>query len=517
MVLERSKRRLWWRHAVCYQVYVRSFADSDGDGIGDLPGITVAAALPARPRRRRAVDHAVLHLAAAATTATTSPTTATSTRCSARSRTPTPCWRAPTSSGLRVIVDIVPNHTSDEHPWFRAALAAGPGQPRARALPLPRRRTRPTPTTPPNNWKSVFGGPAWTQVADDGQWYLHLFDATQPDLDWRNPEVGDLFEDVLRFWLDRGVDGFRIDVAHGLYKEPRPARPGPAPKEQAEPRTGEGSMVERRPGATSRCGTSPRCTRSTAAGTESSPSTTATGWPWPRPGPRPRSRWRATCAPTSCSQAFNFSWLLAEWSATAFAEVITGTLDAVDAGRRLPDLGAQQPRRRPARRPATAAASAGWPAPGRPRWRCWRCPGSAYLYQGEELGLEQVDVAPEHRQDPSWFRTGEAGRDGCRVPIPWGGSRAAVRVRPGQRTAVDPAARRLGGAHRRGPAGRPGVDAGVLPRGAGRAPSRTPTRPARRSTSLEAGADVLAFEPRPAAGACSTAARSRCRCPRARC
>jgi alpha-glucosidase len=202
----------WWRDAACYQVYVRSFADSDGDGIGDLPGITsrlpyladlgvdalwitpfypspqndhgydVADYCDVEPLFGRLEDaDQLIHRAH--------------------------------ELGLRVIVDLVPNHTSDQHQWFQEALAAGPGTPeRARYI------FRDSETdSPPNNWQSVFGGPAWSRTPD-GQWYLHLFDSTQPDLDWRNPEVHAMFEDVLRFWLGRGVDGFRIDVAHGLYK-----------------------------------------------------------------------------------------------------------------------------------------------------------------------------------------------------------------------------------------------------------------------------------------------------------
>ena len=207
----------WWRNAVIYQVYVRSFADSDGDGIGDLPGIT--SRLP--------------HLADLGVDALWITPFYTSPQHDhgydvADYRDVDPLFGSLSDAddliarahelGLRVVVDLVPNHTSDQHEWFQAALAAGPGSPeRGRYL------FRDSPEgkedgTPPNNWESVFGGPAWTQV-DDGQWYLHLFDSTQPDLDWRNPEVPAMFEDVLRFWLDRGVDGFRVDVAHGLFKE----------------------------------------------------------------------------------------------------------------------------------------------------------------------------------------------------------------------------------------------------------------------------------------------------------
>ena len=212
----------WWQDAVVYQVYVRSFADSDGDGVGDLAGL------------RARLDHLVtlgvdgLWL--------------------------NPCYPSPQvdhgydvadytdiepaygclatfdallaeahALGLRLLLDLVPNHCSSQHPWFRAALAADPGSPERERF-LFRDGCGPGGAQPPNNWPSVFGGPAWTrtEAADGtpGQWYLHLFDAQQPDFNWRNPDVGDLFESILRFWFDRGIDGFRIDVAHGLVKHP---------------------------------------------------------------------------------------------------------------------------------------------------------------------------------------------------------------------------------------------------------------------------------------------------------
>ena len=177
-----------------------------------------------------------------------------------------------------MIVDLVPNHTSSEHAWFRAALASAPGTPE-RARYLFRDGRGPDGDEPPNNWRSVFGGPAWTRVPD-GQWYLHLFDTTQPDLDWRNPEVGDLFEEVLRFWLDRGVDGFRVDVAHGLLKEAtlrdQVVAEGEEPGSGVD-LTGDATRWSSGRCATSRCGTSPSCTRSTGAGTRCSRSTPATG------------------------------------------------------------------------------------------------------------------------------------------------------------------------------------------------------------------------------------------------
>ncbi|HEX8345820.1 MAG TPA: alpha-amylase family glycosyl hydrolase, partial [Actinoplanes sp.] len=211
----------WWRHAVIYQIYPRSFADSDGDGIGDLPGITSRLS----HLRDLGVDAAWL----------------------------SPFYPSPQADagydvadylavdpifgslddvdkmiaeahalGLRMIVDLVPNHTSSAHAWFQAALAAGPGSPERQRFVF-REGRGPDGAEPPNSWQSVFGGPAWERTTDPdgrpGQWYLHLFDVTQPDLNWDNPQVHADFEDILRFWLDRGVDGFRVDVAHGLVKQ----------------------------------------------------------------------------------------------------------------------------------------------------------------------------------------------------------------------------------------------------------------------------------------------------------
>ena len=158
--------------------------------------------------------------------------------------------------GLRVIVDIVPNHSSDQHRWFQAALAAGPGSPeRARYIFRPGRGA--DGELAPTDWESAFGGPAWTRLPD-GDWYLHLFAPEQPDFDWENPEVVAEFEDILRFWLDRGVDGFRIDVANALKKD------------QSLPRRRRGRRERRARrrsrGRTTRSGTGTTCTRSTAAG-----------------------------------------------------------------------------------------------------------------------------------------------------------------------------------------------------------------------------------------------------------
>ena len=400
-----------------YQIYPRSFADGNGDGIGDLPGIT--SRLPYL--RDLGVD--AVWLSPFYSSPQKDHGYDVSDYCDvdplfgSLADADTMVERAH-ELGLKVIVDLVPNHTSDQHAWFQAALAAGPGSPeRARYI------FRDSPDgTPPNNWKSVFGGPAWTQV-EDGQWYLHLFDATQPDLDWRNPEVGDMFVDVLRFWLDRGVDGFRVDVAHGLFKaEGLP--------DTVQPERGPGDPMVEAPKADEPMWDQPevheiyRSWRRLLEEYDGDRMAVAEAW---TATPESMARYIRS---DEMSQAFNFAWLLAPWSASAFADVVTGTLDAVGLVDGTPTwvLSNHDVERHPSRY--------GGGAVGLARARAatltmLALPGSAYLYQGEELGLEQVDVAPEFRQDPSWFRTGEPGRDGCRVPIPWSGDAPPFGFGPG--------------------------------------------------------------------------------------
>ncbi len=415
----------WWRHAVVYQVYVRSFADSDGDGNGDLPGITDRLTY----LRDLGVDAVWI----------------------------TPFYRSPQRDhgydvadyrdvdpmfgtledadlliarthelGLRVIVDVVPNHTSSEHPWFKEALNAEPGSDaRARYL---FRTGRAGGDEPPNNWDSVFGGPAWTRVGDTDQWYLHLFDPTQPDLDWRHPDVADLFDDVLRFWMDRGVDGFRIDVAHGLVKEEGLRDRVITPEEQAAAKDANAMVVLRtvdepmwdQPGVHEIY----RGWRRIIDEYDGDRMAVAEAWT------RTTEAMARYVRDDELHQAFNFHWLVAEWSAAELGRVIEETLAALGevGGEPTWVLSNHDVSRHPTRygggrvglaraRAATLVSLA--------------LPGSAYLYQGEELGLEDVDVAPEHRQDPSWFRTGKPGRDGCRVPIPWAGDRPPFAFGPG--------------------------------------------------------------------------------------
>jgi alpha-glucosidase len=419
----------WWRDAVFYQVYVRSFADSDGDGLGDLPGITsrlrylcdlgvdAVWITPFYPSPQHDAGYDVADYRSV------------DPRFGRLEDVDALLARAH-DLGLRVVVDLVPNHTSSEHVWFRQALAAGPGSPE-RARYLFRKGRGPGGDRPPNNWESVFGGPAWTRVDDPtpgsgsrGEWYLHLFDRSQPDLDWRNPEVPAMFEEVLRFWLDRGVDGFRVDVAHGLFKVESlrdqrgiPAGGGDLPSDREER-----SMVARE-ARDEPMWDQPevhevyRSWRGVLEEYSGDRMAVAEAW---TQTPQSMARY---VRPDELHQAFNFAWLLAPWSASAFADVVRGTLAAVAPVSAAPTwvLSNHDVVRHPTR---YGGGSRGLARARAATLTMLALPGSAYVYQGEELGLEEVDVPPESRQDPYWFRTGKVGRDGARVPIPWRGTRS---------------------------------------------------------------------------------------------
>jgi alpha-glucosidase len=210
----------WWRSAIIYQVYPRSFADSNGDGMGDLPGITarmhsLAAlgidAIWLSPFMSSPQKDAGYDVSNYRDVDPLFGTLADFDDMVARAH----------ELGIRVLVDLVPNHTSDQHAWFQAALAAPEGSPERAFYHFADGRGEGG-SLPPNNWVSMFGGPAWTRITNPdgsaGQWYCHLFDSSQPDLNWENPAVQEAFEDILRFWLDRGVDGFRVDQPHAMGK-----------------------------------------------------------------------------------------------------------------------------------------------------------------------------------------------------------------------------------------------------------------------------------------------------------
>ncbi|UNO42450.1 glycoside hydrolase family 13 protein [Streptomyces sp. MST-110588] len=400
--------RQWWRDAVIYQVYVRSFADSDGDGIGDLRG--ARARLPYL--RDLGVDAVWLTPFYASPQADGGYDVA-------DHRAVDPVFgdlqdaddlvRTAHGLGLRVIVDIVPNHTSDRHPWFQDPALA-----RERYIFRPGKG--PAGELPPNDWESVFGGPAWTRT-ERGDWYLHLFAPEQPDLNWANPDVQAEFESILRFWLDLGVDGFRIDVAHGMIKAP--GLPDIGHKEQAK-LIGSQVLPFFDQDGVHEIHRSWRRLLDSYGGERIG---VAEAW-----APDAR-RLALYVRPDELHQAFNFPFLTAGWGAAALRPVIDDCLAATasvgapatwvlsnhDVVRHTTRLGSLR-----RARAATLAMLA--------------LPGSAYLYQGEELGLPEVtDLPDEVRQDPAFFRgTGQDGyRDGCRVPLPWSGQEPPYGFGPG--------------------------------------------------------------------------------------
>ncbi|WJK40197.1 alpha-amylase family glycosyl hydrolase [Solwaraspora sp. WMMA2056] len=422
----------WWRDAVIYQIYPRSFADSDGDGLGDLPGVVAR------------LDHlASLGVDAVWLSPFYPSPQADAGYDVADYRDVDPIFGRLADAdqliaqahqrGIRVIVDLVPNHTSSAHAWFVEALAAAPNSP-ARDRYVFRDGRGPGGDEPPNSWRSVFGGPAWTRTSDPdgtpGQWYLHLFDAGQPDLNWDNPQVRDEFVDILRFWLDRGVDGFRVDVAHGLVKQADLADW----HYPAETTTGD-HVAQARPPMWDQDGVH-EIYRQWRAVLDAHPGQqilVAEAWV------QPAERLAAYVRPDEMHQAFNFEYLEAAWSAAAQRTVIDRSLAAADAvGAPTTWVLSNHDVLRHATRlalpvgtPRPNGIGADDPQPdgalGLRRARAatllmLALPGSAYLYQGEELGLPEHTTLPdEARQDPTWRRTGhtERGRDGCRVPIPW--------------------------------------------------------------------------------------------------
>lgn len=423
----------WWRSAVIYQIYPRSFADANGDGIGDLPGITSR----------------LEHLANLGVDAIWLSPFYTSPQRDAGYDVSDFCDVDPIFGtladfdamiarahdvGLRVIADIVPNHTSWDHPWFTAAVAAQPGSPERERYMFRDGRGE-NGELPPNNWDSVFGGPAWSRVTNadgtPGQWYLHLFDSSQPDLNWELEEVREEFDRILRFWLDRGVDGFRVDVAHGLIKAPGL----PDYIQDADAASmGGGAAIESPYWAQEGVHDVWRRWRRITDSYPDDRILAAEAWIYPL---SVMAKW---VRPDEMHQTFNFGYMEAHWDADALRAVIDDSLttfgavgapstwvlsnhDMVRHGTRL-GMGVDFPQ----------GHGVGPSTPGLPdidfgiqRARAasllmLALPGGAYVYQGEELGLpEVIDIPGADRQDPTWARTnGERyGRDGCRVPLPW--------------------------------------------------------------------------------------------------
>ena len=439
----------WWRSAVVYQIYPRSFADSSDDGNGDIPGmidklpyladlgVQAVWVSPWYPSPMvdggyDVSDYCDIHPLFG--------TLGDADRFINRAH----------ELGIKVIIDVVPNHSSNEHPLFQAALAAGPGSPE-RAMYHFRDGKGPAGDLPPNNWGSLFGGRAWERVIGPNgpeQWYLHMFAPEQPDFNWSNPAVADLFDTILRFWFDRGVDGLRVDVADGLVKDMTlPATP-------VDPDTGLGT-AHQYPG-------SPLWNQPGLVAIQRRWRAIADSYTTRGRGERifvceanvkPLRDLMAYVEPGRMHTTFTFDMLMVEWAPGSMRAVIdrnlaahaevgapaTWVLGNHDSTRVVTRYGKPE-----TGRPFTVDGAAPeylhrfaeyfYPMPtdvdlGRRRARAaglleLALPGMAYVYQGEELGLEEVEDLPvEVLQDPSYVRTGGRirGRDGCRVPLPWSG------------------------------------------------------------------------------------------------
>nr|WP_217509232.1 alpha-amylase family glycosyl hydrolase [Pseudarthrobacter sp. C4D7] len=400
----------WWQSAVIYEVYPRSFADGDGDGVGDLAGLI----------------HRLPYIASLGVDGIWMTPFQPSPQVDQGYDVSDYCGVDPLfgsmadferllagahALGLRVLLDVVPNHCSSRHPLFQAALAAGPGSPERGLFHFVEGRSsspeHPS-DLPPNNWQSVFGGTAWSRAnpgsETDTEWYLHLFSAGQPDWNWRNPAVGDYFDGVLRFWFDKGVDGLRIDVAHALFKaDGLPDAPSESPVVdglRSNPLVSDQEEVHEVYRRWRRLAEKYQPHRLLVGEVNLEPSRAA----------------RYTRA-DEMHQAFAFAFVKLGWDAAAWAQAgseleearllhgaaPTWALENHDIVRTVTRFGGGDQGARRAR--AALAALLG-------------LPGAAYIYQGQELGLPEVDVPVEARVDPMWARGGVT-RDGSRVPLPW--------------------------------------------------------------------------------------------------
>lgn len=430
----------WWRHAAIYQIYVRSFADGNGDGMGDLAGVRDRLpylrdlgvdALWFNPWYLSPMADGGYDVADYRDIDPMFGTLPEAEQLIVEAH----------AEGLRVIVDLVPNHCSDQHPWFQQALAAGPGSAERERFWFVAGRGEEG-ELPPNDWQSYFGGPAWTRLTEadgtPGFWYLHMFAPEQPDLNWEHPEVRAEFEDILHFWLRRGVDGFRIDVAHGLAKKPGLPDVGSHPDPADLPYQDCDDVHDIY-----------RSWRRISDGYDGERAFVGEVW---LPTPEQFARY---LRPDELHSAFNFDFLCCPWDADALRRVIDSTLAAhrpVDApptwvlsnhdtirhvtrygradtsfdmgDKRLGDPSDLVLGRRRARAAALLTLA---------------LPGGVYIYQGDELGLAEVQDLPDHLiQDPTFVRSqgSDRGRDGCRVPLPWSGGSPSLGFSPDRAAAT---------------------------------------------------------------------------------
>jgi alpha-glucosidase len=404
------RQRPWWADALFYQVYPRSFADSNGDGVGDIDGVAEQldyldrlgvnsiwfSPIMVSPMADhgydvsdpRDIDPLFGSLAALERLIA-----------SAHER------------GIKITMDLVPNHTSSAHPWFQEALAAQPGS-AARDRYIFRDGRGPGGSEAPNNWQSVFGGPSWTRVTEPdgkpGQWYLHLFDVEQPDLNWDNTEVFDDLEKTLRFWLERGVDGFRIDVAHGMAKPPGL----PDTDVEMRPRMlSDGDPRFNHPNVHA-------IHRNIRRVMNDFPEAVTIGEVWVFDN----ASWAEYVRADELHLGFNFRMVRADFDLIEIHDAIENTLVAAALENATPTWTLEN------HDVVRAPTRYGGGDVGLDRARAMALltlalPGTVFLYNGQELGLPNVELPDEALRDPTWERSGHTvrGRDGCRIPVPWRG------------------------------------------------------------------------------------------------
>ena len=423
----------WWRSGTIYQIYPRSFADANGDGMGDLAGIT------SRLERLAILGVDAIWLSPFYTSPQKDAGYDVADYCNVDELFGTledfdRMLDRAHELGLKVLIDLVPNHSSDQHKWFQDAINSPAGS-REREFYHFKNGRGENGELPPNNWVSMFGGPAWTRLIEKdgtpGEWYLHLFDSSQPDLNWANPEVQSAFEDILRFWLDRGVDGFRVDQPHAM------AKAAGLPDHPDVERAGAGFIEgEASPPMWFQEEVHPIFRRWRAILDSYEGDRAMCGEAYVLP----LSFMALWVRPDEFNQTFNFRFLDSEWkpeilfasineSFAAFDSVgapSTWVLSNHDIVRHASRMGGLTGR-------PTASDGVGPNDPQPDRELGLRrargatmfmlgLAGASYLYQGEELGLpEHTTLAPEFRQDPTFARTAgkRVGRDGCRVPLPW--------------------------------------------------------------------------------------------------
>lgn len=417
----------WWHNAAVYQVYPHSFNASNNDRDFDLKGVTLKLDYLAElginaiwlspfypsPRHDGGYDISDPRDVAAELGGLSAFDD---------------LLEQATLRGIKIIVDLVPNHFSIEHPWFQEAIASGPNSKERKRFHFLSGKGL-NGELPPNNWISVFGGSAWSRIVEpngtSGQWYLHLFDKSQPDLNWTNREISADFEKTLRFWLDRGVSGFRVDVALGLFKDmsyaddPNPQARVDAIRLDLFDPTDLAKSEEIR----SWLKDSPIFDRSEVhqvyqnwrkifAEYDRQILGVAEAWAYPAS--------RAMAYANSLGSVFNFDFMVVDFDSTHVANTIHLILDSAikyqanptwvlsnhDASRVVSRMGGGQTGLNRARALAMLAHF---------------LPGSVYIYQGEELGIEDATVAEQDRKDPIWESSGKTqiGRDGARAPIPW--------------------------------------------------------------------------------------------------